>query len=98
MFSKSITCLGGPGIIPITHGMGGLVARAVCKLEGMEGKIAGVFHSVMPTDGAAAAYKRMLSGFGGDVSWLTAKVLGPRGEFISPVFAMNDEQYYGLAA
>jgi hypothetical protein len=73
--------------------MGGLVARAACNLHGMEGKVAGVFHSVMPTDGAAATYKRMVSGFGGEgggfFDWIGAQVLGPRGNFSTPTLALN---------
>jgi hypothetical protein len=80
-------------VILVTHSMGGLVARAACKLHGMEGKVAGVFHGVMPTDGAAASYKRMVSGFGGEggglFSWLTTLVLGPRGNFTTPTLALN---------
>lgn len=80
-------------VILVTHSMGGLVARAACKLHGMENKVAGVFHSVMPTDGAAATYKRMVSGFGGEgggiKGWIGANVLGPRGNFSTPTLALN---------
>jgi pimeloyl-ACP methyl ester carboxylesterase len=80
-------------VILVTHSMGGLVARAACKLHGMEDKVAGVFHSVMPTDGAAATYKRMVSGFGGEgggiKGWIGASVLGPRGNFTTPTLALN---------
>ena len=80
-------------VILVTHSMGGLVARAACNLHGMEGKVAGVFHSVMPTDGAAATYKRMVSGFGGEggglMGWAVANILGPRGNFTTPTLALN---------
>ncbi len=80
-------------VILVTHSMGGLVARAACKLHDMEAKVAGVFHGVMPTDGAAATYKRMVSGFGGEggglMGWATANILGPRGNFTTPTLALN---------
>ena len=82
-------------VILVTHSMGGLVARAACKLHGAQGQVAGVFHGVMPTDGAAATYKRMVSGFGGEAPWFhlkaqaTANILGPRGTFTTPTLALN---------
>ena len=80
-------------VILVTHSMGGLVARAACKLQGAEDLVAGVFHGVMPTDGAAASYKRMVSGFGGEggglMGWAMANILGPRGNFTTPTLALN---------
>lgn len=52
-----------PGAIVVTHSMGGLVTRSAAKLHGAEGDIFAVLHTVMPTDGAAAAYKRFHFGF-----------------------------------
>lgn len=59
-------------VIVVTHSMGGLVARACAQLPGMNAKIVGVVHGVMPALGAAATYKRMRTGFEG----LTQVVLG----------------------
>ncbi len=62
----------------LTHSMGGLVARAFCKLSGGEGKVHGVIHGAMPTEGAPATYKRMRAGFEGAASmvlgWNAAEV------------------------
>lgn len=52
-----------PGSLVITHSMGGFVARSAATLHGAEGDIFSVLHTVMPTDGAAAAYKRFHFGF-----------------------------------
>ncbi len=86
-------------VILITHSMGGLVARTACKLQGAEAKVAGVFHSVMPADGAAATYKRMLAGFDGETQTLNplkaikdrvaVKVLGPTGDYTTPTLSAN---------
>ena len=86
-------------VIVITHSMGGLVARAACKLHGAEAKVAGVFHSVLPADGAAATYKRMLAGFDGETQTLNplkamkdtvaANVLGPTGDYTTPTLSSN---------
>lgn len=50
-------------VILITHSMGGLVARAACKLHGAEAKVLGVIHGVQPATGSPAAYWRMKAGF-----------------------------------
>lgn len=50
-------------VILVTHSMGGLVARAACKLHGAEHKVTGVIHGVQPAMGSAAAYWRMKGGF-----------------------------------
>jgi hypothetical protein len=47
-------------VLVVTHSMGGLVTRA--SLAGSESKILGVIHCVIPTDGAAVAYRRFHSG------------------------------------
>ena len=52
-----------PGVIVVTHSMGGLVARAACRLSNAEGRVLGVVHGVQPAVGAAAAYWRMKAGF-----------------------------------
>lgn len=52
----------------VTHSMGGLVARAYTQIQGGAGDVQGVIHGAMPTDGAPATYKRMLSGFEGAAS------------------------------
>jgi pimeloyl-ACP methyl ester carboxylesterase len=48
-------------VILVTHSMGGLVTRAAL-LQGLETKVLGVIHCVMPSDGAIVAYRRMLTG------------------------------------
>jgi len=45
----------------VTHSMGGLVTRA-SLLKGMEPKISGIVHTVMPADGAVVAYRRFFTG------------------------------------
>lgn len=50
-------------VILVTHSMGGLVARAACKLHGAEDKVLSVIHGVQPAMGSAAAYWRMKGGF-----------------------------------
>ncbi|NUT62860.1 alpha/beta hydrolase [Herbaspirillum sp. C9C3] len=52
-------------VILVTHSMGGLVARACALLPGMNERILGVVHGVMPAIGAPATYKRMRAGFEG---------------------------------
>lgn len=54
----------------VTHSMGGLVARAYTQIHGGAGEVHGVIHGAMPTDGAPAAYKRMLAGFEGAASFV----------------------------
>lgn len=56
-------------VIIVTHSMGGLLARALIHpsygklLEDKDVKVLGIYHNVMPTMGAASAYKRMRFGF-----------------------------------
>ena len=51
------------GVILVTHSMGGLVARAACKIHHAENKVLGVIHGVQPSMGSAAGYWRMKGGF-----------------------------------
>ncbi|XID74980.1 esterase/lipase family protein [Alkanindiges sp. WGS2144] len=74
--------------IIISHSMGGLVTRRLAQLCGED--IAGVVHGVMPADGAAAAYRRIVSGSyegGGLVPWVTSFVLGKNTEHVTAVLA-----------
>jgi hypothetical protein len=56
-------------VIIVTHSMGGILARALIHpdygnlLNDKSVKVLGMYHSVMPTVGAAAAYRRMRFGF-----------------------------------
>jgi hypothetical protein len=56
-------------VIIVTHSMGGILARALIHpeygnlLNDKTVKVLGMYHSVMPTLGAAAAYRRMRFGF-----------------------------------
>jgi pimeloyl-ACP methyl ester carboxylesterase len=50
-------------VILVTHSMGGFVARACAQQPGLQDKILGIMHGVMPAIGAPAVYKRMRSGF-----------------------------------
>lgn len=51
-----------PGVIVVTHSMGGIVTRSACK-QGAEGQVIGVVHGVQPVTGSPAAYWRMKAGF-----------------------------------
>lgn len=64
--------------VVVTHSMGGLVSRAFTQLHGGSGKVHGVIHGAMPTDGAPATYKRMLAGFEGNfgMAWIMRHALG----------------------
>lgn len=72
-------------VVLVTHSMGGLVARAA--VHGAYGKSAskvrGVSHGVMPTDGAAASYHHVRSGYEG----FSRFVLGKDGAQVTAVFA-----------
>ncbi|PWF49142.1 esterase/lipase family protein [Massilia glaciei] len=72
-------------VILITHSMGGLVARAAIHpaMGGLNDKVLGIVHGVMPAIGAGAAYKRMRCGFEG--SGITTDVLGSTGAHVTPV-------------
>lgn len=69
--------------IIITHSMGGLLTRRLVQLRE---DIAGVVHGVMPAEGAAAAYRRIVSG-SGDVGAVPAYVLGKNTEHVTAVLA-----------
>ncbi len=61
-------------VILITHSMGGLVSRAAVhpKIGNAEANVLGIVHGVMPAIGAAAAYKRMRTGFErGEINWFS---------------------------
>jgi pimeloyl-ACP methyl ester carboxylesterase len=60
--SKGKTC---EKVVVVTHSMGGLVARACAQVPGMEDRILGIVHGVMPAIGAPATYKRFRAGFEG---------------------------------
>lgn len=84
-----------PGAILITHSMGGLVARAASQIHGAQSDIFAVFHIAMPTDGAAATYKRLHFGFehpksrlnpiGNIKNHLTYLALGRQGEIVTAI-------------
>ncbi|MET3497413.1 esterase/lipase family protein [Variovorax boronicumulans] len=84
-----------PGVILVTHSMGGILARALIHPDygNIKSKVLGIVHGVMPTTGAAAAYKRIRAGFeGGKGFWdvkgnITQKVLGENGEKVTAVLA-----------
>ncbi len=52
-------------VIIVTHSMGGFVARSAVQEAGVQEKVLGVLHGVMPAIGAPAVYKRMRAGFEG---------------------------------
>jgi hypothetical protein len=88
-------------VIIVTHSMGGLVARALIHpqygnlLNDKDVKVLGIYHNVMPTMGAAGAYKRMRFGFRendnlslpGYVDGLSAQVLGADGPNATAILA-----------
>jgi pimeloyl-ACP methyl ester carboxylesterase len=73
-------------VILVTHSMGGLVARACAQLPGMEEKIAGIVHGVMPAIGAAVAYRRCKVGMQ-DEDFVAGLVIGSDGREVTAVFA-----------
>jgi hypothetical protein len=83
-------------IIIITHSMGGLVARALIHpkygnlLNDHTVKVLGIYHNVMPTLGAAAAYRRMRFGFlekPGIKAEIFADIVGIDGENATAILA-----------
>ncbi|MBB5609897.1 MULTISPECIES: triacylglycerol lipase [unclassified Janthinobacterium] len=83
-------------VIIVTHSMGGLLARALIHpdygnmLNDKEVKILGMYHNVMPTIGAAGAYKRMRFGFQektGTTAEYEAEVLGKDGMHATAILA-----------
>ncbi|MBK1616652.1 hypothetical protein CKO44_24740 [Rubrivivax gelatinosus] len=75
----------------ITHSMGGLVARAAvhAQMGAAADKVIGVVHGVMPTQGAAVAYRRCRAGFEGSgvKGNAVASILGGNGPEVSAVFS-----------
>lgn len=88
-----------PGVIVVTHSMGGLVARALLhpKYGALKGEVLGVVHSAQPVRGAGASYTRMRSGFEkagrtlNPIALITnpiqRKVLGANGADVTAVLA-----------
>ena len=80
-------------VMLVTHSMGGLVARAAVHPEigKAADKVVGVIHGVMPTHGAAAAYRRCHAGFEGagftSKSGIASKILGADGPEVAAVFS-----------
>jgi pimeloyl-ACP methyl ester carboxylesterase len=74
-------------VILVTHSMGGLVARhCATQVDGAAAKIAGIMHGVMPTNGAAVAYRRCKVGMQ-DESRTAGWVIGSDGQEVRAVFA-----------
>lgn len=73
-------------VVLVTHSMGGLVARRCALLPGMEDRIAGVVHGVMPAIGAAVAYRRCKVGMR-DESYMAGLVIGSNGREVTAVFS-----------
>lgn len=63
-------------VILVTHSMGGLVARHCSEVLGMQDKLFGIVHGVMPAIGAAAVYRRMKSGTENSGEWVAGKIAG----------------------
>lgn len=83
-------------VIVVTHSMGGLLGRALlhphygAMANDNSVKILGMYHSVMPSMGAAATYKRMRFGFqenDGIAAEYMAKILGFNGEHATAILA-----------
>lgn len=51
-----------PGVVLITHSLGGIVARSACKLAGATPLVVAIAHAVQPVTGSPAAYWRMKAG------------------------------------
>ncbi len=73
-------------VVLVTHSMGGLVARACAKLQGMSDRIAGIVHGVMPAVGAAVAYRRCKLGMI-EEDLGAGLVIGSNGREVTAVFA-----------
>jgi pimeloyl-ACP methyl ester carboxylesterase len=74
-------------VILVTHSMGGILARALIHPEmgGINDCVLGIYHSVQPVYGSAAAYKRVRSGVDGHSP--AAAVIGNTGQDVTAVFA-----------
>lgn len=75
-------------VILVTHSMGGLVARACSLLPEMSKKIVGIVHGVMPSTGAAVAYRRCKVGMR-DEAYGAGLVIGSDGKEVTAVFAQS---------
>lgn len=73
-------------VVLVTHSMGGLVARRCAQLPGMQEKIAGIVHGVMPAVGAAVAYRRCKVGMR-DEDFVAGLVIGSTGREVTAVFS-----------
>lgn len=83
-------------VIVVTHSMGGLVGRALIHpkygklLNDSSVRVLGIYHSAMPTMGAAAAYRRMRFGFqerDGIAAEILAEVIAIDGENATAILA-----------
>jgi pimeloyl-ACP methyl ester carboxylesterase len=83
-------------VIVVTHSMGGLVGRALMHpdygnlLNDPAVKVLGMYHSAMPTLGAAAAYRRMRFGFQekeGIKAEVFAEIIGIDGQHATAILA-----------
>jgi hypothetical protein len=84
-------------VIIVTHSMGGLLARALIHpqygklLEDKNVKVLGIYHNVMPTIGAASAYKRMRFGF-------TDMGLHPKDDLVAKIFGKDGKHATAILA
>lgn len=83
-------------VVIVTHSMGGIMARALIHpdygnlLNDQTVKVLGMYHSAMPTLGAAAAYRRMRFGFlekEGVTAKFFAEIIGIDGEHATAILA-----------
>lgn len=83
-------------VIIVTHSMGGLVARAAIHpdygnlMNDGNVKVLGIYHSAMPTLGAAASYRRMRFGFkeqSGVSATVFAEIIGIDGQQATAILA-----------
>lgn len=72
----------------VTHSMGGLVARACSQLPDVSNRILGIVHGVMPSTGAAVAYRRCKVGMR-DEDYGAGLVIGSNGKEVTAVFAQS---------
>lgn len=75
-------------VILVTHSMGGLVARACNQLPNASNSILGIVHGVMPSTGAAVAYRRCKVGMR-DEDYAAGLVIGSDGREVTAVFAQS---------
>jgi len=83
-------------VIIVTHSMGGILARALIHpdygklLNDKTVKVLGMYHSVMPTLGAAAAYRRMRFGF--------LEKEGIKAEYFAEIIAIDGQHATAILA